>query len=42
MSLIYNRNNKGPKIDPSGTPHLIERYSDFTLFRFTNCTLCIT
>ena len=23
MSLIYNRNNRGPNMDPWGTPHLI-------------------
>ena len=42
MSLIYNKNNKGPKIDPGGTPQFIGRYSDFSLFRFTNCTRFVT
>ena len=42
MSFIYNRNNKGPTIDPWGTPQFIGRYSDFTLFRFTNGTLFVT
>ena len=23
ISFMYNRNNKGPKIDPCGTPHFI-------------------
>ena len=23
ISLIYNKNNNGPKMDPCGTPHLI-------------------
>ena len=27
-SFIYNRNSKGPKMDPCGTPHLIIEDSD--------------
>ena len=28
ISLKYMRNNKGPRIEPCGTPHLIDIYSE--------------
>ena len=36
MSFTYRRNSKGPKMDPSGTPHVIlegyeEQFPKFTL-----------
>jgi hypothetical protein len=39
MSLIYNKNNKGPGTDPWGTPALTRPESDSSLFTNTNCLL---
>jgi hypothetical protein len=39
MSLIYNKNNKGPSTDPWGTPALTRPESDSSLFTNTNCLL---
>ena len=30
MSLIYNKNGNGPKIEPCGTPHVIVFWDDLT------------
>jgi hypothetical protein len=39
MSLIYNKNNKGPSTDPWGTPALTRPESDSSLLTNTNCLL---
>ena len=31
MSLIHNRDNNGPKIDPWGTPQFIRRYLNYII-----------
>ena len=28
MSFMYMRNKMGPKMDPCGTPHVIDAYED--------------
>ena len=34
---LYSKNNRGPIIDPCGTPHVILLHCDCTLLYFTNC-----
>ena len=34
MSFMYNINNRGPRIDPWGTPQEIELRSEFVLFHY--------
>ena len=38
-SLIYNKNRRGPRMDPWGTPQVIERESELWPFILTNCSL---
>ena len=38
-SLIYSKNNRGPRMDPWGTPQVIERESELWPFIHTNCSL---
>ena len=38
-TLIYSKNDKGPKTEPSGTPHVIGSCSDITLSINTYCFL---
>ena len=40
-SLMYNRNNNGPRIEPWGTPVVIISKGDFMLLNSTYCCLCI-
>ena len=40
-SLIYNKNSKGPRTDPWGTPQVIGWYSDTELPIETNCLLFV-
>ena len=39
MSLIYTKNNKGPRMDPCGTPALICAQSDEAPGNTTRCRL---
>ena len=39
ISLIYTRNNKGPRIDPWGTPHTILEFWDLDDLNNTYCFL---
>ena len=39
--LCKRRNNKGPKIEPSGTPQVIGLLLDVTLLKYTNCFLLV-
>ena len=39
ISFTYNKNNRGPKIDPCGTPQLILPISDLTPLYTTYCCL---
>ena len=41
-SLIYNKNSKGPRIDPCGTPQVICSLFDVTELLVTNCSLCFS
>ena len=36
-SFMYAKNNKGPKIDPCGTPHVISSVLDFDLLNVQYC-----
>ena len=36
-SFIYNKNSNGPSIDPCGTPHVMVRWLEQTLWYSTNC-----
>ena len=38
-SLIYNKNNKGPRTDPWGTPQVTDRESESWPLTHTNCSL---
>src|SRR6218665_3099948 len=38
-SLIYNRNNRGPSIEPGGTPHVISVAWETTPLKQTYCLL---
>ena len=40
-SLIYNMNNRGPRIDPWGTPHVIDLIVDTKVFTLVNCSLLV-
>ena len=40
-SLMYIRNNNGPRIEPWGTPVVIVSKGDFMLLNSTYCCLCI-
>jgi len=40
-SFTNNRNNKGPKTDPYGTPQDIFPKSEVTLANVTNCCLLV-
>jgi len=37
MSLIYNKNSSGPKIEPCGTPHETSSVGDLAFSIQTNC-----
>ena len=37
MSLMYIRNNRGPRTDPWGTPQVMDLYDDLWLLSSTNC-----
>ena len=39
MSLIYNKKSRGPKMDPCGTPAVINFHSDTAFGRTTHCSL---
>ena len=40
-SLMYNRNNNGPSIDPCGTPHVIRCLEDTVSLYTTYCSLLL-
>ena len=37
ISLMYNKNNRGPKTDPCGTPYFIDSKLDFTSRNLVHC-----
>ena len=39
MSLIYIKNRSGPRVEPCGTPHLIESGFDLAFSTSTYCVL---
>ena len=41
ISFIYNKNNKGPSLDPCGTPAFTSKISDFWPSTTTTCFLFV-
>ena len=40
-SFVYNKNNKGPRTEPCGTPHNTVRTLELTPFTTVNCFLSV-